>query len=42
MLRDHAEARWIAPSDLGRFDFAPADIPSLTSSPRRTPMTDRV
>ena len=27
MLRDHAEARWIAPSDLGRFDFAPADVP---------------
>jgi len=28
-LKDHAEARWVIPADLGRYDFAPADIPIL-------------
>jgi len=27
VLREHAEARWIAPEDLDRFAFAPADRP---------------
>ena len=27
VLKDHAEARWVRPADLERFDFAPADRP---------------
>lgn len=27
ILREHAEARWVEPSDLDRFSFAPADRP---------------
>ncbi len=27
LLRDHDEARWIAPSELEAFEFAPADRP---------------
>jgi 8-oxo-dGTP diphosphatase len=27
LLKEHEEARWIFPSELGRYDFAPADIP---------------
>lgn len=27
ILKDHAEARWVRPAELDRFDFAPADRP---------------
>jgi len=27
VLKEHVEARWVSPEELGRFDFAPADRP---------------
>lgn len=29
VLKDHTEARWVAPADLDRFAFAPADRPFI-------------
>jgi len=27
LLEEHADARWVAMEDLGRYDWAPADVP---------------
>ncbi len=27
VLNDHEEIRWVAPAEMGEYDFAPADIP---------------
>ena len=28
-LRDHDEVRWVAPEEMGEYDFAPADLPTV-------------
>ncbi|MHB8762754.1 MAG: (deoxy)nucleoside triphosphate pyrophosphohydrolase [Deferrisomatales bacterium] len=28
-LRDHDEVRWVRPAEMGEYDFAPADLPTV-------------
>lgn len=30
-MNDHAEMAWVKPGDLGKYDFAPADVPFVQS-----------